>query len=273
MSTTDMPAIRQPRTPARRMRRTLKVEDGPAGTSGDKSGIRFAVYERRAMRESAPVLGQKKRNRPGLFVTFEGIEGSGKSTQLHRLAEALRREGIPVLTAREPGGTPMGAELRQVLLHFDGRVDPGAELLLMFADRRQHLLDEIEPALARGLVVLCDRYTDASRAYQGAGRRLGEETVDALHRRFCVREPDRTYLFDCPVPIALARLEGRGGKDRIERETLSFHRRVRAAYLQRAEKEPKRFVVIDARQPEKTISEMLRLDFQQLRAGKKATKG
>jgi len=199
----------------------------------------------------------------GLFITFEGIEGSGKSTQLKRAAEALRRLGVPHLVTREPGGTAIGVELRRLILHARSVVDPAAELLLLFADRRQHLVEEIEPALARGQVVLCDRYTDASRAYQGAGRRLGEDAVDELHRRFCGRDPDRTYLFDCPVPRALARLSARrDGPDKIEKEALAFHRRVRRAYLDRAAREPGRFLVLDTRRSEGEVAERLIADLE-----------
>ncbi|MFI5180435.1 MAG: dTMP kinase [Thermoanaerobaculia bacterium] len=198
----------------------------------------------------------------GLFVTFEGIEGSGKSTQLARAAERLAALGVPVLPTREPGGTPVGAALRDVLLGWSGRLDPASELLLMFADRKQHLTEEIEPSLAAGSVVLCDRYTDASRAYQGAGRRLGEETVDLLHRTFCRREPDVTYLVDCPVEIALARVAARSGGavDRFEREALSFHRRVREAYRRRARREPKRFVLLDGRRAPDAVFAALWVD-------------
>jgi dTMP kinase len=215
------------------------------------------------MRESRPVTARRK---PGLFVTFEGIEGSGKSTQLRLLARRLRRLGVPILVTRQPGGTPVGARLRRLLLH-SGSVDPRAELLLMFADRRQHLTESIEPALASGAVVLCDRYTDASRAYQGAGRGLGEELVDLLHARFCGREPDRTYLFDCPPETGLARVTAsRGGKDRIEREELAFHRRVRAAYLARARREPGRFLVLDGSAPPDALAERVAADLDAVRA-------
>ena len=202
------------------------------------------------------------RRRRGLFVTFEGIEGSGKSTQLAEAGSRLATLGIPALTTREPGGTAVGEEIRRILLNWSGHLDAGSELLLLFAARRQHLHDVIEPALAEGKVVLCDRYTDASRAYQGAGRRLGEAAVDALHRRFVVREPDRTYLFDCPVETALARVAARGGgaADRFEREALSFHRRVRAGYRRLAAKEPRRFAVIDARPPAADVSRVVLRD-------------
>lgn len=200
------------------------------------------------MRESAGVRVRKTKRSKGLFITFEGIEGSGKTTQLDQAAELLRRQGLPVVTTREPGGTALGLQLRKLLLDLPEPMDPGAELLLMFADRRQHLREGILPALEAGRIVMCDRYTDASRAYQGAGRNLGEGLVDLLQESFCPLEPDRTYLLDCPVSIALARIAARpgGDRDRIEREGVAFHERVRAAYRKRARKEPKRFVVLDA---------------------------
>jgi dTMP kinase len=219
------------------------------------------------VRESPAVSG---RHRRGFFVTFEGIEGSGKSTQVMRVTRCLEGLGVSAIATREPGGTAVGLGLRDVLLGWAGRLDPAAELLLMFADRRQHLSETIEPALAEGRVVLCDRYTDASRAYQGAGRRLGEEAVDALHRRFCRKEPDVTYLFDCPVDTALARVarRGRGRKDRFENETLAFHRRVRAAYRRRARREPGRFVVLDARRAPEEVFALLWADLSRRLAAK-----
>jgi dTMP kinase len=193
----------------------------------------------------------KREPRRGLFVTFEGIEGSGKTTQIARAAAFLEARGLPVLATRNPGGTDLGRHLREALLHSKGHIDAGAELLLMMADRRHHLVTMIEPALAAGTHVLCDRYTDASRAYQGAGRGLGEKRVDELHDRWINRNPDRTYLFDLPVETALARAKTREGAvfDRFEIEDKRFHERVRRAYLHRARKEPRRFVVIDAARP------------------------
>ncbi len=187
----------------------------------------------------------------GLFLTFEGIEGSGKTTQVARAAAWVEARGFPVLATRNPGGTELGRHLREALLHSRDHIDAGAELLLMMADRRHHLMTMIEPALAAGTHVLCDRYTDASRAYQGAGRRLGEKRVDELHERWCKRNPDRTYLFDLPVDVAFARVANRRAAsfDRFEREDRDFHERVRAAYLRRVKKEPRRFVVIDATPP------------------------
>jgi dTMP kinase len=203
-----------------------------------------------------------------LFVTFEGIEGSGKTTQLRRAAAALATGGIAHVATREPGGTPVGALLRQAILQFSGNVDSRTELLMLFADRRQHLVEEIEPALDRGDVVLCDRYTDASRAYQGAGRKLGEDAVDDLHRRFIGLDPKRTYLFDCRAEVALERLASRDGeKDRIEREALAFHKRVRAAYRKRAALEPRRFLVLDASRTPDEVFVPLIADLRRLIAG------
>jgi len=216
--------------------------------------------------ESRAVPPSKKRAGPGLFVTFEGIEGSGKTTQLRLARDWAVKRGTKVLTTRQPGGTRLGVLLREVILGSSSAIDPRTELLLLFADRRQHLTEQIEPALAAGTLVLCDRYTDASRAYQGAGRRLGEETVDDLHARFCRRDPDRTYLFDLPVGVALARLSARdgGARDRIESEGLAFHRRVRAAYRRRAAKEPKRFLVLDATRSTEQVFDEVREDLERL---------
>lgn len=221
------------------------------------------------VRESAAVP-PRPRSAPGLFVTFEGIEGSGKTTQLRLLAEALGRRGTPALATREPGATPLGAEIRRLVLDAAHPVDPAAELLLVFADRRQHLVEEILPALSRGDVVLCDRYTDASRAYQGAGRRLGEAAVNALHSRFCRLQPARTYLFDCEPALALSRLAARAtrgvrdGRDRIEREGLEFHRRVRGAYRRLAAREPRRFRVLDASASPEAVHAAVLSDFERL---------
>lgn len=202
----------------------------------------------------------------GLFITFEGIEGSGKTTQIARAAAWMEGRGLPVLATRNPGGTDLGRHLRQALLHSESHIDAGAELLLMMADRRHHLVTMIEPALAAGTHVLCDRYTDASRAYQGAGRGLGEKKVDELHERWCKRNPDRTYLFDLPVETALARAKTREGAvfDRFETEERDFHERVRRAYLRRARKEPRRFVVLDAARPADAVFSSLEEDLRSL---------
>ncbi len=187
------------------------------------------------------------------LVTFEGIEGSGKSTQARRAAELCRAAGRDVLLEREPGGTPIGLRLREVLLDPASRtLDPFAELLLMEADRRQHLLEVLEPALARGALVLCDRFNDATFAYQGGGRGIPAEIVSAVDA-WAVRgiRPARTLLFDCPVEIGLARAQRRDGEatPRFEGEARAFHERVRAAYLAIAAREPDRVKVIDTTRP------------------------
>ncbi len=205
----------------------------------------------------------------GLFVTFEGIEGCGKTTQLNRTADWLRARGHAVLTTREPGGTALGMRIRHALLHAKESVEAGAELLLMVADRRQHLFETIEPALTAGTTVLSDRYADSSRAYQGAGRGLGEAAVDELHRTWCPRVPDRTYLFDCPVEVALLRVAERSGPgreriDKFEREEIAFHRRVRTAYRRRAHEEPRRFRILDAKGTPDSVFTRLKKDLEAL---------
>ncbi len=205
--------------------------------------------------------------RRGLFITFEGIEGTGKTTQVRLAALALRRRHVDVVVTRQPGGTATGRRLRRILLHAACPLDARTELLLMVADRRQHLTELIEPALSGGAVVLCDRYADASRAYQGAGRGLGVALVDELHRRLGCRAPDRTYLFDCPVPVALARLLTPGRTlDRIERERRTFHERVRRAYRAGAREDPERIRVLDARLPIAVLGRLVLSDLEGLLA-------
>ena len=204
--------------------------------------------------------------RKGLFITFEGIEGSGKTTQLTHAAEVLRKRGLHIVTTREPGGTPLGLQLRRILLDQGEPMDPRSELLLMFADRRQHLTETILPALERDEVVLCDRYSDASVAYQGAGRGLGENLVELLHQKFCGVWPDRTYLFDCPVEVAQSRVIVRQGgqKDRIEREGDHFHESVRDSYRRIARREPRRVKLLDATSSPDEIFRGLIEDFEPL---------
>ncbi len=186
----------------------------------------------------------------GRFITVEGIEGVGKSTNVRWLAERLRVRGIDVLVTREPGGTPLAERLRDVLLHAEEAVPPVAELLLMFAARAVHLENQIRPALAAGRWVVCDRFTDATRAYQGGGRGEAGERIEQLaewvHGDLT---PARTVLLDAPVDVALARTRDRGSEDRFERESLAFFGRVRAAYLAIAAREPSRVVTIDATAP------------------------
>jgi len=185
----------------------------------------------------------------GRFITLEGIEGAGKSTVAKALAAELGRHGIDVVLTREPGGTPLAERVRElVLARGTESVDPVAELLLMMAARSLHLANLIRPALARGSWVICDRFTDATRAYQGAGRGLDAtliETLAAAVQRGL--EPDRTLLLDVPVDVGLARAHQRAhGGDRFEDETRRFFERVRAGYLELARAAPGRCRVIDA---------------------------
>jgi len=183
----------------------------------------------------------------GRFITLEGIEGVGKSTHLALMAEHLRRAGIVVTVTREPGGTPLAEELRRIVLHASAPLPVEAELMLMFTARAVHLAEVIRPALARGEWVLCDRFTDATRAYQGGGRGQPRERIEMLaewiHGDLT---PDLTLLLDAPVDTALARTRGRGSEDRFERETQAFFERVRETYLQLASDNPQRFAVVDA---------------------------
>ena len=187
----------------------------------------------------------------GKFITFEGGEGLGKSTQLQRIGAWLRGRGLEVVTTREPGGTPRAERLRAVLLERGEEPMPQAcELLLMFAARATHLANLVEPAIARGAWVLCDRFTDATYAYQGGGRGLPEAQIDALvglvHPNL---QPDLTVLLDAPVVTGLARAGARNGgegPDRFEAERQEFFERVRSAYLARARRYPQRIRVVPA---------------------------
>ncbi|MDD3643536.1 MAG: dTMP kinase [Candidatus Krumholzibacteria bacterium] len=193
----------------------------------------------------------------GLFVTFEGIEGSGKSSVAREVGEAFGRAGLPVLLAREPGGAPVPEAIRRVLLDPAHRgLSPRAELLLYLASRAQLVEEVVRPALGRGVSVLCDRFMDASVAYQGWARGLGEELVAELNA-FAVAGvvPDRTFVLDLPVPDGFARgperreAEGERRRDRLELEDRDFHERVREGYLRIASREPGRVTVIDAAMP------------------------
>jgi dTMP kinase len=193
-------------------------------------------------------------DRRGRFVTFEGIEGTGKTTQLERLAARLRGGGVDVFVTREPGGTALGRELRAVLLRPTGTaIAPLAELLLYVADRAQHLEQIVLPALQRGAIVLCDRYTDATLAYQGYGRELGLDWIRRLHARAPLDLlPDRTILLELDPAVALARARrreaargDRAGEDRFERERLEFHRRVADGYAALASEDPVRVRRVD----------------------------
>ena len=187
----------------------------------------------------------------GKFITFEGIDGSGKSTQLRMLANELRVRGFNVLPTMEPGGTPLGRRLREAFLETEENVAPLAELLLFAADRAQHVNFLVKPALAEGKIVISDRYADATFAYQGAGRGFSESIVgQVIGLATGGLKPDLTLFFDLPIEKALLRTNSRtdGGeqKNRMDKETAEFYVRVREAYLKIAANEPERFRVVDA---------------------------
>ncbi len=184
----------------------------------------------------------------GYFITVEGIEGAGKSTQMDAIGDFLDAKGIRVVMTREPGGTPLGEAVRGLLLNPDIRgMSVDAELLLVFAARAEHLHEVIRPALEAGHWVLSDRFTDATFAYQGGGRGIEAERIAALEQwvQGALR-PDLTLLLDVPVEVGMARIAARGDRDRFEREQSDFFQRIRDNYLQRAAAEPQRFRRIDA---------------------------
>lgn len=197
----------------------------------------------------------------GKFITVEGIEGVGKSTNIRFLSGLIESEGHAVVCTREPGGTPMAEAIRELLLEHGHEPVPNvAELLLFFAARSLHLHNLIRPTIERGDWVVCDRFTDASRAYQGGGRGLDLDMISSLagwvQQGF---EPDLTILLDAPAELGMARAGARGGTDRLESEQLSFYRRVREGYLSLAAAEPKRICVIDASQPIVEVQAAIRL--------------
>lgn len=197
----------------------------------------------------APVL------RRGLFVTFEGGDGSGKTTQIRKLIARLQFLNYPVLETAEPGGPPIGQQIRRILLDPENTdMDPTAELLLYFASRAQNVNQWILPALEHGTVVVCDRFTDSTLVYQGHGRGLGERAVKELHRLACgALQPDVTIYLDIDLETALERVQARNSassgpaETRMDEQSVEFHRAVRNAYLALARKEPRRIVVVDAR--------------------------
>lgn len=193
----------------------------------------------------------------GKFMTLEGVDGAGKSTHLDWLVAHLRGQGRTVVQTREPGGTPLGEKLRELLLHEPMHLE--TEALLMFAARREHLERVIRPAIERGDWVVCDRFTDASFAYQGGGRGLATEKLGQLERWVQGDfQPDLTLLFDLPVEIAAQRMAGAARQlDRFEQEKVDFHERVRAAYLQRASAMPARIRIIDGSQTIESIKKQL----------------
>ena len=186
----------------------------------------------------------------GAFITLEGGEGSGKSTQVPRISRWLEEHGHKVVETREPGGTPLAELIRDVVLHGEHpEMSAHTELLLIFAARAQHVSEFIIPALDSGKTVLCDRFTDTSFAYQGGGRGLPKGDIEALESMVMGElRPDLTLLLDLPVELGLGRASGRGSEDRFENETRAFLDRACAAYLERANSYPERYVLIDASQ-------------------------
>ena len=214
-------------------RPAASIDDGPGwGSRGSASGTPA----------DTPCLPARR----GLFITLEGPDGCGKTTQMQRLERCLRRRGFSVECTREPGGTPLAEAIRRLLLEPRyGVVDARAEILLYAAARAQHVAERIRPALAAGKIVLCDRFTDSTIAYQGYGRRLGLELVRQVNELATGGlTADLTLLIDVPVAVGLAR-RGQGAADRLEQEDLTFHRRVRQGYLELSRQEPQRVRLID----------------------------
>ncbi len=210
----------------------------------------------------------------GKFITLEGLEGSGKSTQIALLKERLVGRGIAVTVTREPGGTPLAEKLRQIVLSpGNERISPASELLIMFAARAVHLDNLIRPALEEGRWVLCDRFTDASFAYQGAGRGVGDEFIRALESLVQGDlRPDLTFLLDVPVEIALRRAAARRGRqapDRFEQEDLAFFERVRARFAELARQHPTRIKVVNADRAVADVTADLLTDLDSLLGVKK----
>lgn len=223
-------------------------------------------------------------SRRGKFITFEGLDGCGKSTQMEKLAAKLREHGLAITVTREPGGTPTGEKIRQILLDTKtSGLSINAELALMFASRAQHIEEVILPALAAGNIVLCDRFTDSSEAYQGGGRKLGSAPVLELHRVLCGNlQPDLTILMDSDVAASVDRARRRNraransdslDEGRFERENRAFFTRVHTAYLEIAKREPERVALVDARgTPEHTHAKILGLINEKLALLRSAVK-
>jgi dTMP kinase len=205
------------------------------------------------------IFGVSAHSHRGFFITFEGLDGCGKSTQLEKLAQRLRQQGFKVVKTREPGGTETGENIRKLLLDATTTgLSSMAELALMFASRAQHIKEVIEPGLAEGNIVLCDRFTDSTEAYQGGGRKLGSDPVLKMHKIICGGlQPDLTILMDSDVAHSVERARrrnrsrssqnGHSNENRFEQENRAFFGRVRDAYHAIAKREPRRVVPVDAR--------------------------
>ncbi len=199
----------------------------------------------------------------GLFLTFEGVDGAGKSTHIPWVCDYIRQAGVKVCETREPGGTPLGEKLRELLLHEPMHLE--TETLLMFSARSEHLHRLIMPALEQGKWVICDRFTDATYAYQGGGRGLGVDRIDELANWLhATLWPDRTWLFDVPLAVARERLTQSRSLDRFEQEQEAFFERTREVYLELASTHPKRFKLIDATASIEAIRAELKADLDDL---------
>jgi len=227
---------------------------------------RHAPRSRRKPSSHSPgaALSLRKRGARGLFLTFEGIDGCGKTTQLNLLSDYLARLGLPYLVTREPGGTELGEQVRKILLRRSSAgMDPRNELLLYFASRAQNVAQVIRPALAEGLTVLCDRFTDASLAFQGYGRGLDLRFIRRLHRFACQEvNPDLTFVLDIRPETSVKRarkrnLSARHDEGRFEQEALAFHQRVRQGYRALARQEPRRVKLIPAEDDIETIHQKI----------------
>lgn len=182
----------------------------------------------------------------GNFITLEGIEGSGKSTSLNTITEILTERHIDFILTKEPGGGPLGKDLRAMLLSKSSEISPEVELLLMMADRKNHIDNLVMPNINKGVWVISDRYLDSTYAYQGGGRQINTSKIDSLARLLDLPQPDLTLLFDLPPPMALDRAKKRSELDRFESEPMDFHERIRDAYLSLNEDNPERFRLIDS---------------------------
>lgn len=201
-------------------------------------------------------LQQSTATTRGVFITFEGIDGAGKTTHMDALEQTLRAQGREVVRTREPGGTPLAEKLRGLFLH--DAMDPLTETLLVFAGRRDHLTQVIEPALARGAWVICDRFTDATFAYQGGGRGFDLTVLNTLEQWVQgERQPDLTFLFDLPPAIAAQRLAAARQPDRFEAQDQAFFTKVREAYLARQQAQPARFALIQADQAPEAVGKQV----------------
>tara|TARA_B100000686_G_scaffold152475_1_gene159697 strand:- start:14 stop:631 length:618 start_codon:yes stop_codon:yes gene_type:complete len=198
------------------------------------------------------------------FITLEGIEGSGKTSSLSVITELLEKKKIKYIVTREPGGSSIGESLRSILLNKDTNISAETELMLMLADRKDHVEKTILPNLEKGVWVISDRFMDSTIAYQGGGRKLGKDFVLSIANNLNIPKPDLTLLFDLPVTTSLKRVKARGKLDRFEEEELDFHQRIRDAYLELAKKESQRIKIIDSTQPIKKMFSSVQSTIQEL---------